>query len=86
MVENEHPLHRHREERSDAAISLQTQPYFYEQMVGLKVRSPQRYALRDVPTEVRIPRQRMPLLVVLQSVKICANLRQISFKLWAKPA
>jgi hypothetical protein len=25
MVENEHPVHRHREERSDAAISLQAQ-------------------------------------------------------------
>ncbi|MHC4886517.1 MAG: hypothetical protein ACYTGH_15685, partial [Planctomycetota bacterium] len=40
MVENEHPLHRHREERSDVAISLQAQPYFYGQMVGLKVRLP----------------------------------------------
>jgi hypothetical protein len=38
MVESEHPVHRHREERSDAAISLQAQPCFYEQMVGLKVR------------------------------------------------
>jgi hypothetical protein len=38
MVENEHPLYRHREERSDAAISLQAQLYFCWQMVGLKVR------------------------------------------------
>ncbi|MHC4886093.1 MAG: hypothetical protein ACYTGH_13530 [Planctomycetota bacterium] len=46
MVEDEHPLHRHREERSDAAISLQAQRYFYEQMVGLKVRLP-RFARND---------------------------------------
>jgi hypothetical protein len=47
MVENEHPLHRRREERSDAAISLQAQPYFYGQMVGLKVRLP-RFARNDL--------------------------------------
>jgi hypothetical protein len=40
MVENEHPLHGHREERSDAAISLQAQPFFCRQMVGSKVRLP----------------------------------------------
>jgi hypothetical protein len=40
MVENEHSLHRHREERSDAAISLQDKPCFCKQMVGLKVRLP----------------------------------------------
>jgi hypothetical protein len=47
MVEDEHPLHRHREERSDAAISLQAQPFFCRQMVGLKVRLP-RFARNDL--------------------------------------
>jgi hypothetical protein len=53
MVGNEHPLHRHREERSDAAISLQAQLYFCRQMVGLKVRLPRfkllRHLLRKMP-------------------------------------
>jgi hypothetical protein len=47
MVENEPVKSGHREERSDAAISLQAQPCFYEQMAGSKVRLP-RFARNDL--------------------------------------
>jgi hypothetical protein len=36
MMKNEHPLHRHREERSDAAISLQAQAFLLQANGGLE--------------------------------------------------